>query len=347
MKVLITGNLGYIGPVVQQVFLQKIPSVQLRGFDSGFFAHCLTTNERSPDWLLSEQFYGDVRNPPANLFDGVDAVIHLAAISNDPMGVTFEQVTDAINHRASIDIARAAKLAGVGHFVFASSCSMYGFAEGGARTEKDELNPLTAYARSKVATEKGLAGLADGQFLVTCLRFATACGMSDRLRLDLVLNDFVAGAIASGRIDILSNGTPWRPLIPVEDMAIAMHWAANREANRSGYFLAVNTGSDDWNFQVKDLAEAVAAVIPGTEVAVNESAQADKRSYRVSFDLFNELAPDIKPVKSLAAVIGDLRDGLQAIDFSDGDFRQGIFMRLKTLDRHREHGRLDEELRWC
>jgi nucleoside-diphosphate-sugar epimerase len=148
----------------------------------------------------------------------IDAIVHLAAISNDPIGNKFEEVTLDINYRASVELARRAKEAGVKSFTFASSCSMYGAAEDSARTENSPLNPLTAYARSKVLTERELEPLADGGFKVTSLRFSTACGWSERLRLDLVLNDFVAGAVASKRITILSDGTPWRPLINVKDM---------------------------------------------------------------------------------------------------------------------------------
>ena len=345
-RVLITGNLGYIGPVLQRVFRESAPEVALVGFDSGFFAHGLSTELRSPDVGLERQWYGDVREVPPAALEGVDTVIHLAAISNDPMGKSFEAVTDEVNHRASVKLAAEAKRAGVSRFVFASSCSMYGFAEGGARREEDELNPLTAYARSKVATERGLAGLADERFLVTCLRFATACGMSDRIRLDLVLNDFVAGAIASGRVDILSDGTPWRPLIAVEDMSAAMLWAARRERGNGGEFLALNTGADDWNFQVRQLADAVAEALPGTAVSVNPDAPPDKRSYRVSFARFAELAPEWHPRRTLAEVIGEIAGGLRAIGFADERFREGRFIRLRTLDRHRREGLLDDTLRW-
>jgi len=168
-----------------------------------------------------------VRHPQPEILRGVDAIVHLAAISNDPMGKTFEEVTDAINFRASVELARQAKAAGVRSFVFASSCSMYGMADDTPRKETSPLNPLTAYAKSKVSTETELQKLADKSFRVTCLRFATACGMSDRLRLDLVVNDFVACAVTSKNITILSDGTPWRPLIHVKDMARAFDWASS------------------------------------------------------------------------------------------------------------------------
>ena len=206
--------------------------------------------------------FGDIREFPAELVDGVDAVVHLSAISNDPMGNKFEAVTGEINRDATVRIARLAAERRVKSFVFASSCSMYGYAEGGARKETDPTNPLTAYARSKIGSEKAMAELDRKGMLVTSLRFATACGMSDRLGLDLVLNDFVACAITSGEITVLSDGTPWRPLIDVEDMARAILWAIRRKPDKGGEFLAVNAGRDEGNYQVRELAEAAARQTP-------------------------------------------------------------------------------------
>ena len=346
MKILVTGNAGYIGPVLARMLRRERPDATLVGFDTGYFAHCLTGASRLPEGRMDVQLSGDMREFPEAALDGVDTVIHLAAISNDPMGVEYESVTRDINALASAALARAAKRRGVSRFVFASSCSMYGFAEGGPRTETDALNPLTEYARSKVATEEMLGELAGPDFQVSCLRFATACGWSERLRLDLVLNDFVAGALASGRIDILSDGTPWRPLIHVEDMSRAMSWAATREGDAGGDFLAVNTGSDGWNHQVRDLADAVAAVLPGTEITVNPDAPPDRRSYRVDFGLYRELAPEAQPRVTLRAAIEGLRDGLVGAGFDDANFRESQLVRLRTLAAHRERGALDAELRW-
>jgi nucleoside-diphosphate-sugar epimerase len=339
--------MGYVGPVLARHLRKVMPSAYLAGYDSAFFAHCLTTTSELPERLLDVQRFGDVRALKAGDLEGFDAVVHLAAVSNDPMGNRFEAVTDAINHRASVAIAEAAAEAGVKNFVFASSCSMYGFAaDGRARIETDALNPLTAYARSKIATEESLRQLDLHGMTATSLRFATACGMSDRLRLDLVLNDFVACALSSGEITVLSDGTPWRPLIDVRDMARAIEWAAARPAQTGGQFLAVNVGSSEWNYQVKDLAVAVAAAAPRTNVSINTAAPPDKRSYKVDFGLFHELAPDHQPRETLDSSIAALLSGLRAIDFSDRNFRQSQLMRLKVLERHMEQKRLDEELRW-
>jgi nucleoside-diphosphate-sugar epimerase len=223
---------------------------------------------------------------------------------------------------------------------------VYGFAEGGPRREEDALNPLTAYAKSKVQTEQDLASLASEAFTATCLRFATACGMSDRLRLDLVLNDFVASALVSKHINILSDGTPWRPLIHVKDMARAIDWAVQRERRDGGSFLTINVGSDAWNYQVKDLAAAVANLVPNIEVSINKDAQPDKRSYRVNFDKYFKLAQGFLPMIDLQSAVKDLRDGLMAMQFHDQEFRTGELIRLVTLKRLRESGQLTDHLTW-
>jgi nucleoside-diphosphate-sugar epimerase len=346
MRILVTGNMGYVGPGVVKHLRTVFPEATLIGFDMGYFAPNLTNALVLPESRLDAQIFGDVRKITSEVFNGVDAVVHLAAISNDPMSNKYEDITLDVNHRSSVRIAQMAKEAGVSTFVFASSCSMYGAGGDGAKTESSTLNPLTAYARSKVFTERDIEQFADKDFVITCLRFATACGMSDRLRLDLVLNDFVAGAVATGKINILSDGSPWRPLIHVKDMARAIEWAVTRSAGNGGEFLAVNTGSDVWNYQVKDLAQAVAQMIPGTAVSLNPDAAPDKRSYRVNFSLFSQLAPAHLPVHSLEVAIGELYEGLQAMQFKDGDFRNSLLMRLKVLTSLQEHKKIDEQLSW-
>jgi nucleoside-diphosphate-sugar epimerase len=346
MKILITGNMGYVGPSVVKQLRTAHPGATLVGFDIGFYGNCITNVDILPEGRLDLQYFGDVRDFPAEILEDVDAVVHLAAISNDPIGNKFEELTLDINHRSSIRLARQAKEAGVRSFVFASSCSMYGSADDTARTENSPLNPLTAYARSKVFTERDLEPLASDGFTVTSLRFSTACGWSDRLRLDLVLNDFVAGAVASRKITILSDGKPWRPLIDVRDMARAIDWAIRREAGAGGEFLAVNVGSDAWNYQVRELAEAVAAVLPGTTLSINKDAPPDKRSYRVNFDLFRKIAPAFLPLVTLQDSVKTLKDGLEAIGFRDGDFRHSRYMRLKILTDLQDKGLLNGQLQW-
>ncbi len=346
MKILITGNMGYIGPCVVSHLRESYPETELIGLDMGFFANCLTNAKVLPECKVDIQYFADVRQISTDLLKNVDAVVHLAAISNDPMGNKFENVTFDINHQASVNLAKKAKESGVSSFIFASSCSMYGSAEENARDENSPLNPLTAYAKSKVYTERDLEPLAGDGFKVTSLRFSTACGMSDRLRLDLVLNDFVAGAVASGEITILSDGTPWRPLIDVRDMARAIEWAISRDRAYGGDFLAVNVGCNEWNFQVKDLADAVAKVVPNIEVSINQNAEPDKRSYRVDFSLFKKLAPDCQPLLDLPTTIAELKEGLEGMNFQDENFRNSRFMRLKVLNHLRETNLLTEKLEW-
>jgi len=338
--------MGYIGPRLLEQLRSSVPDAVLVGIDTGYFAHCLTGATVFPETRLDVQHFADLRKLPRGLFDDVDAVVHLAAISNDPMGDRYKEVTHDINFLASLNLAREAKAAGVKRFVFASSCSVYGFAEGEARSEQAPLNPLTAYAKSKIGMEEELKKLADDSFVVTCLRFATACGASDRLRLDLVLNDFVAGAIASRQITVLSDGTPWRPLIHVNDMALAIDWALQRNVAEGGTFIALNSGSNAWNYQVRDLAESVAEIIPGVSVSINKDAPADKRSYQVDFGLYQKLAPNHQPRMTLKTAIEDLAERLESMKFSDTDFRNSQLIRLKVLAQHCELGRLNSQLEW-
>ena len=346
-RILVTGNMGYVGPAVVRHLRATLPETALAGFDTGYFAHCLSNSAALPERSLDCLYFGDVRKPPEGLLRDVDAVVHLAAISNDPMGDRYEDVTLEINYRATVALARLAKAEGVRSFVFASSCSLYGRSELDAVTEEARPNPLTTYARSKWLAEQELADLADPTFTITSLRFGTACGMSDRLRLDVVLNDFVAAAVTAGEITILSDGTPWRPLIHVRDMARAMEWALDRKASDGGPFLALNAGSDRWNYRIGELAEAVAEVIPGVRVSVDATAGSDARSYRVDFGLFERLAHRHQPQVELREAVEGLRDGLQAMGFTDTNFRSSRFVRLQMLSELRERGMLTDQLEWA
>ncbi len=346
MKILIIGNMGYVGPGTVEQLRGTYPDAELIGFDIGYFANHLTHTRILPEVRLNRQIIGDVRQFPAEILEGIDAVVYLAAISNDPMGAVYEEVTMDVNYRSAVRIAGLARAAGVKSFVYASSCSIYGAADDYAKTETDALSPLTAYAKSKVAAEIGLAKLASKDFTVTCLRFATACGMSNRLRLDLVLNDFVAGAIVSKEINILSDGTPWRPLINVLDMALALEWGVGRKASNGGEYLVVNTGTSSWNYQVKELAQAVKSVVPGCKVTIRTDAPPDKRSYKVNFDLYKKLAPNHQPKRDLGVTIEELYNSIRGMRLSDTNFRDSNFMRLKILASLREQGLLNENLSW-
>jgi|WetSurSiteA1Bulk_404760.scaffolds.fasta_scaffold00183_7 nucleoside-diphosphate-sugar epimerase len=346
MKILIAGNLGYIGPSVTNQLRKTYPDADLIGFDIGYFAHCLSNASYCPETKLDMQVFGDIRKFPAAILKGVDVIVDLAAISNDPMSFRFEEMTLDINYRSAVKLAKLAKDNGVKSFVYASSCSMYGLADDSERKEGDKLNPLTAYARSKVMAEEELEPLADNNFTITCHRFATACGWTNRLRLDLVLNDFVAGALVNREISILSDGSPWRPMINTKDMARAIDWGVSRKAANGGKFLAVNTGSNQWNNRILALAEAIETVIPGVKISVNPDAPPDKRSYRANFDLFKKLAPGHQPQEDLISTVKEIKDNLVAMGFNDPNYRESMFIRLKVLDYLMQNGLLNNNLEW-
>lgn len=346
MKVLITGNMGYIGSKLTQVLNKKNSNLELIGYDTSFFGHSLTGANFLPEQGVSLQYFGDVRDIKQSILSGVDSIVHLAGVSNDPIGKEFEDVTADINRHASVKLAKMAIQEGVKNFVFASSCSMYGQTKGGARKETDITNPLTAYARSKIGVEKDLKNLNLGNMNFTSLRFATACGWSERLRLDLVLNDFVACAMTSGEITVISDGMPWRPLIDVEDMCSAINWGIKRKSENGGKYLTVNVGSNKNNFQIYQIANAVAKLIPNTKVSVNKNAPPDNRSYCVDFSLYEKLAPNFQPVISLDQSISNLKDGLLNMKFSIKNFRESNLMRLNTLRSHIKNEKIGKNLRW-
>jgi nucleoside-diphosphate-sugar epimerase len=344
MKILITGNMGYVGSILTKNLRAKYKDIEILGFDTGYFSTCTLGENILPESMIDTQYFGDVRNFPKSIMNGVNSVIHLAAISNDPMGKEFELLTDDINYKQTINIAKIAKEAGVRNFVFASSCSVYGFASDYPKKETDEVNPLTAYAKSKIDSEKGLEEVADNNFIVTCLRFATACGMSSRLRLDLVLNDFVASAISNGKINILSDGKPWRPLIDVNDMARALDWASKRRLDNGGNFLIINTGANECNYSIIQLAEEVKKKLPDTIIEINTSAPPDKRSYKVDFSLFKNLANGFDPIYNLEKSISGLINGLNDVKFQDINFRDSDLIRLNHLKKLKLTKKVDESL---
>lgn len=347
MRIVITGNMGYVGPVVVQSLRRAQPHATLVGLDAAYFSSCTLPEGDIPERFVDEQIFADVRTVNPSVLAGVDALVHLAGISNDPIGNAYQQVTLAVNHAATVELARQAKHAGVKSFVFASSCSVYGCSEAGPRDEDSAVDPLTAYAKSKVLAEESLKELASESFAVTCLRFSTACGPSSRLRLDLVLNDFVATALRTGKIRILSDGTPWRPLIDVRDMARAIEWAIQRDSAVGGPHLVINVGSDASNYQVRELAEQVAIHVPGASVELNPHGKPDKRSYRVNFARFRELAPCHQPQVSLAGSIRSIKDELEkSFPRAEGTSDFSRFQRLPVLAGLIQRGMLDAELRW-
>lgn len=341
MKVLVVGHRGYIGPVVAEHFKSLGEDFEVHGIDSNWFVGSEAIP--FPSDAFASETKGDTRDLQASDLAGYDAVVQLAAVSNDPIGKEFENATMGINSEAAIATARLAKEAGVKRFVFASSCSMYGAGSDSLRKETDTLNPLTAYARSKVATEEGLRGMATVDFMVTSLRFSTACGASPMLRLDLVLNDFVATALRTGKIEVLSDGSPWRPLIHVGDMARAIEWACTRGGDEH---VEVNVGSQEWTWQIGQLAKDVGNVLGGVEVEINTNAQPDNRSYRVDFSKFASLAPNHQPQKDFNQAVAELAEQVKSMEFNGAEVRGSKFIRLNVLRDLVGDKKLDSDLRW-
>jgi nucleoside-diphosphate-sugar epimerase len=339
MRILLTGHHGYVGSVVG-------PSLAAAGHDVvGLDAFLYEGCDLFPGPRLAHELRRDIRDVSADDLAGFDAVVHLAALSNDPLGDLDAGLTKAINNVATVRLARAARQAGVERFVFASSCSMYGAADATRPVdESSPLAPLTDYARSKVEAETALLDLADERFAPTSLRFATAYGVSPRLRLDVVLNNLAGWALTTGGVRLLSDGSSWRPLVHVQDMAAAVIAVLGAPA-ATGRGRAFNVGAPDANFQIRSLAEIVAAAVPGAEVEVAPGAEADRRSYRVDFSAFASAYPAFSPLwdpeRGAAELVRAYRDAGMTHDLFAGD----RFVRLARLRALREAGVLDDALR--
>jgi len=322
VDVLVTGHRGYIG--VQLVDVLQRAGHRVTGCDAGLFDGC----EWEPFATPERELRKDVRQLELDDVRGHDCVMHLAAISNDPMGEVDVDLTLSVNRDASIRLAELAKEAGVPRWLFAGSCSVYGQATDHDVVESDPLNPLTAYARSKIETEQAVRPLADDAFTPVFLRNATAYGHSSMLRIDLVVNNLLACAHALGEIRIMSDGTPWRPLIHCRDIARA--FLALAEADVPGG-TAVNVGANDENYQVRDVAALVQELVPDARIEFTGEAGDDPRSYRVSFDLLARLVPSFRLEYTLRRGMAELHEKLRAHEFSRADWESDRFVRLRRL----------------
>ena len=341
MTVLITGNLGYIGSVLTPILGQR--GHQVRGFDNGFFRDCLLTPVDEPP----EQITKDIRDIERKDLEGVTAVVHLAGLSNDPLGELDESLTEAINYDASMRLGELARLMGTRRLVYASSQSMYGRSATGIELEEDtsEKNPLTAYAKTKWSAEQDLMTLRSPGFEVTALRPSTVYGASPRLRCDIVFNNFVACAYTTGAIEIKSDGTPRRPAVHVRDVCEA--FIAGLEADTALVDgRAFNVGVTDGNYTVRDLAAAAQMAVPDSQLVFTGEHGTDARTYSVSFDrILNELREHYRPVWNLDRGGHELHDLLAEAKFTHSDFRGSRCNRLARINELLETGRVDASLR--
>jgi nucleoside-diphosphate-sugar epimerase len=342
MKVFLTGNKGYIGTVLTERLLQK--SHEVTGYDTDYYRYCNLMEHTCP----SEQITKDIRDISIGDLDGIDTVIHLAGLSNDPLGELAPELTDLINHKASVKLAKYAKYVGVKRFIYASSQSMYGISDTDSELDEDnsEKNPITSYARAKWFVEEELKKLDDSNFVTVCMRPSTVFGVSPRLRCDIVFNNLVACAFTTGKIEIKSDGTPWRPVVHVRDVSNAFIAAIEAPSNLVAS-QSFNVGIPNGNYTVRDLAEAAQRAVPGSALVFTGEHGNDARTYKVSFTkILNTLKNYYKPEWDLDSGGKELTQFFKRINLTEEKFRGRLCNRLQEINCLLSSREISKDLRW-
>ncbi len=337
----VTGSKGYIGSRLTDKLLNNKKKIKV--IDNNYFEDCKFNFNTISDNLTSTR--KDIRDITINDFKDVKNVLHLAALSNDPIGNLNSNWTDDINNNATVKIAEMAKSAGVERFIFSSSCIMYGNAKTNEVNEETPVDPNTDYAKSKVLAEQKIMEMSDNKFAVTSLRNGTVYGLSKYMRFDTVTNDFVGSALTKNRIVIKGDGEPWRPVVHVDDVCNSFIMISEADLKKTEGQI-FNNGSDDLNIKVKDLAYIVKNEIPNTEVDILNDVEVDSRSYKASFKKFNEYFPDFEFEFTPKLGVKDLHEKLVNIGFNKQDFESGKFIRLKKLSKLIKNNNVDNYLKW-